>query len=209
MNEPGKVMCATALSAAGHCCLFAALALLPGAAAVSVITPPRDEPLPLEVVIMESAPEPEIVLPHPDALRTELDPENLQSSEQPPEEPIALAAHDSQAAPDLEIAPAGTEELGIDALGHYGKAVANAIGARWERLRQQTALAVGVVRLQFTLDAEGRASGIRVLANSAAEANAAVAIRAVQEAKIPPIPPERLAQLPDNRAEIVYSFTNY
>ena len=36
-----------------------------------------------------------------------------------------------------------------------------------------------------------------------------MAMLAVKEAKVPPIPPERLAQIPGGRIEITYSFINY
>ncbi|MEI8234377.1 MAG: TonB family protein [Verrucomicrobiota bacterium] len=231
MNESGKVALATALSVAMHVSLFAILALMPGASAVPVPEPPPAEP-PLEVTL-EAAPPPEPSMPsepiaavqppsQPGAIQTQIDPENLKKAERPPEHPVAIAAHDSQASPGkaaptpddpsaLTLASAAEPEgeIGIDALGNYGKAVGNAIGARWEFYRQKETLDVGEVRLKFTLDAQGRISGVQILSNTAKPANAAVAVRAVQEARIPPIPPERLSQLPGGRTEIVYSFTSY
>lgn len=103
------------------------------------------------------------------------------------------------------------EEPGIDALGNYGKAVGNAIGLRSEfyRKSQKESLTVGEVHIQFSIDAQGLVSDVRVLSNTASPSNAACAVRAVKEAQIPPIPPERLAQLPGGRIQIVYTFTTF
>lgn len=176
-------------------------------------------------------PEPE----QPQGIQTQIDPENLKKAAQAPAHPTDIAAHDSQAtsaksksvpAPTPEPGPqdsalslqpvaqpsdAADDAPGIDALGSYGKAVGNAIGVRYEYYRQtqKHALAVGEVSLKFALDARGRVDNVRVLSNSAQPANATYAIRAVKEAKIPPIPPERLAQVPGGRIEIVYTFTIY
>jgi len=171
----------------------------------------------------------------PDSMRTQLDPENLKKAEQAPEHPTEIAAHDSQATPPkaavaaaaptpppdpsaLTLEPVATpvsspkpeDEAGIDALGNYGKAVGNAIGVRWEFYRKtQKDLPVGEVRMKFAIDAQGRVSAIRVLSPGVNSASATFAERAVKEAKIPPIPPERLAQVPGGCIEITYTFTIY
>ena len=191
--------------------------------------PPQPE---TSAVPAEPAPEPPVSA-HP-AQRMQLDPENLKKSETAPENPVAIAAHHSHAtantpAPTPEVVPPTPtpdpalalsspkpvpadpqptpEEVGIDALGNYGKAVGDAIGQRWEIHRKT--LPVGEVRIKFAIDAQGRVSELQVLSNTANAANALFAERAVKEAQIPPIPPERLAQLPGGRIEIVYSFTSY
>ena len=221
MTDFGKVAVAFALSVLAHASLFAALALMP----VAVIVPAKPEPeekQPLEVTI-EAASAAEV---EEAGLPDHLEPENLKKADKAPEQPKVLAAHDSQATPPkaapelsatLEAAapPAPSPqpeavEVGIDALGNYGKAVGNAIGARWEFYRKaQRDLPVGEVRIKFSIDAEGRVSDLKVLSNNAAGANAAIAMRAVSEAKIPPIPSERLAQIPGARMEITYSFIHY
>jgi TonB family protein len=250
MNDSGKVVLATVLSAAMHILFFATLALMPGASAVPATEPSAAE-RPLEVTLESSPalpqpPEPPepleamiagAPLPHSGAMQTQIDPENLKKAEHPPEHPTAIAAHDSQAAsgksaapapsptpfatpmpeaaPALTLAPASASkpegEVGIDALGNYGKAVGNAIGIRSEYYRQtqKHTLAVGEVRLKFTLDAQGRVSEIVILSNTAGAANAVCAEQAVREAHIPAIPPERLAQVPGGRIQIVYTFTIY
>jgi len=226
MTEFRQVVIAFALSVLAHVSLFAALALMPVAAPVPV-KPEAEEKQPLEVMI-EAAPAEgveEPVMSQANALHTHLEPENLKKADKAPEQPKEIASHDSQATPapppdftaTLEAAttPAPSpqpeeEAVGVDALGNYGKAVGNAIGVRWESYRKaQKNLPVGEVRIKFSIDAEGRVSEMKILSNTATSATAAMALRAVKEAKIPPIPSERLAQVPGGRMEITYSFINY
>ncbi len=108
-----------------------------------------------------------------------------------------------------------SNEAGVAAIGAWKKAVANAVGARWDAFRKaktssgSSSLALGSVRMKFIIDAHGRVSEVRVLSNSAGPANAACAERAITEAEIPPIPPERLARLPGGRVEVEFTFTIY
>ncbi|MEI6561725.1 MAG: TonB family protein [Verrucomicrobiota bacterium] len=218
MTEFRQVVVAFALSVLAHVSLFAALALMPVAAPVPA-KPEAEEKPPLEVTV-EAAPAEAMEEPEP-LLPDHLAPENLKKADKAPEKPKILAGHDSEATPPLPdytatLEAAATpaplpspkvEEVGIDALGDYGKAVANAIGVRWDLYRKH--LPVGEVRIRCFIDAEGQVSEIKVLSNSATSANAAMAMRAVKEARIPPIPSERLAQVSGGRIEITYSFINY
>jgi len=233
MTEFRQVVVAFALSVLAHVSLFAALALMPVAAPVPV-KPEAEEKQPLEVMI-EAAPA-EVVDAVPaqaDAIQTQFDPVNLKKADKAPEHPTEIASHDSQATPQkvakqMEPAPSppsdfsatleaaavpapspqpAAEEVGIDAQGYYGKAFGTAIQARWELYRKH--LPVGEVQIKCVIDAQGRVSDVKVLLNTAAAVNAQIAIRAVKEAKIPPIPPERLAQIPSGRMEITYSFFSY
>ena len=170
MTEFRKVLVAFALSVLAHASLFAALALMPVAAPVPA-KPEPEEKQPLEVAI-EAAPAAMVEETAP-MLPDHLDPENLKKADKAPEKPKIMAGHDSEETPPqpdytaaLEAAatpaPAPTpspkeEEVGVDALGNYGKAVGNAIGVRWEFYRKaQKDLPVGEVRIRFAIDAEGR-----------------------------------------------------
>jgi outer membrane biosynthesis protein TonB len=173
--------------------------------------------------------------------RTQLDPASLKKSEEPPEHPEFLAAHHSSpstqkpkarpqptpvvsanqpsfrtANPALPPEPAAAEEeseeeIGVAAIGAWKKAVANAVGSRWDvyRRKKLDLLAVGSVRMKFTIDARGRVANVRVASNTAGPTNATYASRSISEAEIPPIPPDRLARLPDGRVEVEYTFTIY
>ena len=240
MTDFGKIVISGALSVLAHVSLFTVLALMPENPPVPVNPTPEDKPLEVAFATASETVDAVDSLGVPasaDALRTQIDPENLKKADQAPEHPVAIAAHDSQATPpnpvpaqtapvpasppDLSAvvepmatpaaSPQPAEEVGIDALGNYGKAVGNAIGVRSEfyRKTQKERLAVGEVRIKFTIDAQGRPSEVQVISNTASPANATIAMRAVQEAKIPPIPPERLAQVPGGRIKIVYTFTIY
>lgn len=243
MTESGKIVVATALSVLAHVTLFTGLALMPSRALVQNPEPPPQDERPLEVTLETVAavpsPTPAAIAVAPEepplssvpsqAIRTQIDPENLKKVDEAPEHATAIAAHHSRAtaakAPTPEPKPADPgaltlqasrptptpEEMGIDALGNYGKAVGNAIGVRSEAFRKswKEPLAVGEVRVQFVLEAGGRVSEVQILSNTAGPANAACAERAVKEAKIPPIPADRLAQVPGGRIRIVYSFIIY
>jgi len=101
------------------------------------------------------------------------------------------------------------DTTGVAAIGAWKKAVGNAIGSCWNFYRQSRLdlLAVGSVRIKFAIDAQGHASGVRVLSNTATPTNALYAARSIKEAEIPPIPPERLARLPGGRVEVEFTFT--
>ncbi|HWL53822.1 MAG TPA: TonB family protein [Chthoniobacteraceae bacterium] len=174
----------------------------------------------------------------PQPLRTALDPEHLKESTQAPENPVFVASHHSRAtAPERPEAPAppspeaepggeavaapfqaapepapragADDEVGIDAIGDWKKAVGNRIGSRWNDFRESQArlLAVGSVRVRFAIDAKGDVSSLKIVSSSASEANAEYALRAIREADLPPIPPERLARVPGGRIEIEFTFT--
>jgi TonB family protein len=237
MTDFGKIVTATAISVLVHVTLFTVLALMPEAAPVQAASSPDDPPLEVTIHSAEAlTPVPlNPVLPdpaEPRGIATQIDPENLKKTDKPPEHATAIAAHDSQAtfaksSPAAPVATPGPQEPGlavqpvappsddndapgIDALGNYSKAVGNAIGVRAKFYSEtQKQLAVGEVRLKFSIDARGQVSDLRILSNSAQPANAVYALRAVKEAKIPPIPPERLAQVSGGRIEIVYTFTIY
>ncbi len=170
-------------------------------------------------------------------LRTELDPRNLQRSETAPERPTMVAAHHSRASAPAAATPAPTpspqeegenaqsiaaspvptpaptpgeeEGIGVDAIGDWKKAVGNSIGARWNAFRESKLglLEAGSVRIKFAIDGKGGVSNVKVLTPNAAKANTDYAIRAIREAEIPPIPPERLARAPGGRIEIEFTFT--
>ncbi len=124
----------------------------------------------------------------------------------------ALPVPSTEAAPPQENKSEGEEEEGgVAAIGAWKKAVANAIGSRWDQFRKSKLdlLAVGSVRMKFAIDEHGRATDVRIASNTAGPANASYAARSIAEAEIPPIPPERLARLPGGRVEVEFTFTIY
>ena len=242
MTEFGKVLTATGLSVLAHVSLFTVLALTPGRSVVPIVEEQPEKTLQVTIETATAIDAAPVHFTKENAIRTQIDPPNLKKAEKAPENPTEVAAYNSQATPPkpatvpdsfpsptpvadektlaLEMQAASTpksesaEEVGIDALGAYGKAIGNAIGnsigsdALPQKSRKEF-LAVGEVRIQFSLDAKGQVSEIKILSNSAGPTNAECAIRAVKAAKIPPIPPERLAQVPSGRMKIVYTFITY
>ncbi len=123
------------------------------------------------------------------------------------EEPAVAAAF--QAATPEAPAAETDDEIGIDAIGDWKKSVGNRIGSRWNDFRESKAglLAVGSVRVKFAIDAKGDVSDLKIVSSTASDANAEYALRAVREADLPPIPPERLARATGDRIEIEFTFT--
>lgn len=170
-------------------------------------------------------------------LRTALDPEHLKESPDAPENPAFVASHHSRASQPATTPPPAAppqtagqepaaaaafqaatpeapaaesdEEIGIDAIGDWKKSVGNRIGSRWNDFRESKAglLAVGSVRVKFAIDAKGDVSDLKIVSSTASDANAEYALRAVREADLPPIPPERLARASGGRIEIEFTFT--
>lgn len=94
-------------------------------------------------------------------------------------------------------------------LGRYKKQLSDAIGSRWYFYvsDQLALLSVGTLTLRFTVLENGRVTGVQILSNSSNESFASVSIRSIMEADIPPIPPEVLEFLDNQRIEVDYTFS--
>jgi outer membrane biosynthesis protein TonB len=94
-------------------------------------------------------------------------------------------------------------------LGRYKKALSDAIGSRWYfYVRNEIGLlAVGTITIRFQVMSSGRVVGVQVLTNSSNESFAAISIRSIMDAEIPPIPPEVSELLENNRIEVDYTFS--
>lgn len=101
------------------------------------------------------------------------------------------------------------DQVGIDAKGSYSKVIADAVNRPWESFRQKERLPVGEVLLKFTIGAGGQISDVQVISNTGTEANARFALLAVKAVKLPPIPPEVLAETPRACIEVTYRFNSY
>ena len=221
---------AGAASVATHLLLFLVLALTTGEITTDARKPesPSAEETPLEIVFLSPPEEKRETIPLPEPQTYQLDPANLKESATPPEEATLLAAHHSegQANPvpqlrtnaaaepsggDLAAAPANEAEEAesVAAMGVWKKAVADAIGLRWDHYRKARAasLATGSVRLTFRIDAGGEVSDIKILSNSGNPNNALLAVRSAKEARIPPIPADRLRKLPGGKVDVELTLT--
>ena len=127
--------------------------------------------------------------------------------------PVVKAPPQPVAPPLAGEMPAGEtgndDEVGVDAIGKWTKAVGNAVGSCWNFYRQSKMdlLVVGEVRIKFLIDALGHISEVSIVSNTANPTNAMYAVRSVREAEIPPIPPERLAKLPNGRVAFDLTLT--
>ena len=96
-------------------------------------------------------------------------------------------------------------------LGRYQKTVSDAIGVLWYRYMKERmdVVDIGTAHVEAEVDASGKVQKLRVLSNNANEAFANVCLQSFQEAKIPPIPPDLVATLPEGRLPVDIYFTTY
>ncbi len=76
------------------------------------------------------------------------------------------------------------------ALGRYKKSVRDAISSTWHRYRQDNAEFVtwGILKLEFTVDAKGGVKNLHITKNEANAILAEFSLKAIREAKLPPMP---------------------
>jgi outer membrane biosynthesis protein TonB len=70
-------------------------------------------------------------------------------------------------------------------------------------------VSIGTAHVEAEVDANGKVQKLRVVSNDANEAFANVCLQSFQEAKIPPIPPDLIATLPEGRLPVDIYFTTY
>jgi TonB family protein len=94
--------------------------------------------------------------------------------------------------------------------GRFEKAVEDAVGSLWYYYVQQRAdlVGIGTVRIEFTVNTNGEVVGARVVSNSSNETLATCSLESVRQAKIPPMPQELVALVPERGLEFTFSF-NY
>ncbi len=94
-------------------------------------------------------------------------------------------------------------------LGRYKKQMQDAIGSRWYYYVNDMIdlVNVGTVKISFTIRADGKVEGVRVLSNTSNESLASSSVRAVMAAEIPPIPEEIVGELQGERIEVDYTFS--
>ena len=96
-------------------------------------------------------------------------------------------------------------------LGRYQKAVEDAIGMLWYQFTEERmdVLAAGEVKLHFFIDRAGRVQSLTVSSGKANGALADISIQAVNEAPLPPIPPDIVQTLDGGRLEYDFGFGVY
>ena len=94
-------------------------------------------------------------------------------------------------------------------LGRYRKLLEDAVGSRWYYYvkAKSDLVSIGTTSVTFEIMPDGSVGKLRVTENTANEASASVALRSIQETKLPPIPEDILATLPDGRFTMEESFT--
>jgi TonB family protein len=94
--------------------------------------------------------------------------------------------------------------------GRFQKAVEDAVGSLWNYYVQQRAdlIAIGTVRIDFVVSPSGEVVDARVVSNSSNETLATCSLQSIRQAKIPPIPQELAALVPERGLQFTFSF-NY
>jgi TonB family protein len=191
----------------------------PQASEAPITTPtaaPVTTPEPAQLAMLRSTPPPPIKAPD----ETEPPPPELAASAPPaaPRPKPELAASNYQAQKDetritgrlTNRGPSSVNAVGTP-LGRYQKAVSDAIGSRWYYYmnKKMDLVSIGTARIEAEVDAQGRVQNLRVASNNANEAFANICLQSFQEARIPPIPPDLIATLPEGRMPVDFSFTAY
>lgn len=136
-------------------------------------------------------------------------------TEAPREQPAEPGYQPQREKTKIEGGISNRGRAGVDSvatpLGRYKKSIADAVGSRWYHYvnQQMDLITVGEVHIKFRVTASGRVEGVKVVSNSANESFGGFCIRAVSEAKIPPMPPDIAPTLEDGKLEIDYRFNIY
>lgn len=89
-------------------------------------------------------------------------------------------------------AKAGRDAVDAEAtaLGKYKKSVRDAISQKWHRYKQDNADFVtwGILKLEFSVDRHGRVNNLQITKNEANAILAEFSLKAIREAKLPPMP---------------------
>ena len=90
------------------------------------------------------------------------------------------------------LAKAGRDAVDAEAtaLGKYKKSVRDAISQKWHRYKQDNADFVtwGILKLEFSVDRHGRVNNLHITKNEANAILAEFSLKAIREAKLPPMP---------------------
>lgn len=97
------------------------------------------------------------------------------------------------------------------ALGRYKKAVRDAISQTWHRYRQDNADFVtwGILKIEFRIDRNGRVGNLRITKNEANAMLAEFSLRAIRDARLPPMPPDVAASVGNSGLVIQYDIIIY
>ena len=94
-------------------------------------------------------------------------------------------------------------------LSPWNKRVLNEIGSRWYRdiEKDPNLVAVGTARISFRITPSGRVGNLRITSNTSNNYFANVCLRAIQEAKLPPIPQSVLREANKKWIDVDIPFT--
>jgi outer membrane biosynthesis protein TonB len=106
-------------------------------------------------------------------------------------------------------------DAAVDAIdtpvGRYKKAVRDRISATWHRYRRDNAEFVtwGILKIEFTVDSSGRVRDLEITKNEANAMLAEFSLRAIRDAKLPPMPEDVAKTLGSQGLVIQYDIIIY
>ena len=94
-------------------------------------------------------------------------------------------------------------------VGKYQAAVKAAIGRKWHEYRRRSDVNVGYLRVKFFVTPKGNVRNLRIITKEASELVVEFSLRAIVDAKIPPMPEEVWSKLGPNGIELDYDIAIY
>lgn len=96
-------------------------------------------------------------------------------------------------------------------MGKYKKAVRDVISAKWHEYRQKNADFVtwGILKLEFSVDARGKVHDLQITKNEANAMLAEFSLRAIRDARLPPMPAEVAESVGEKGLVIQYDIIIY
>ena len=175
----------------------------PGAVQPQPSTAPQESPKPSE------APTPQPTAP-PDQLAmlrsTPTPTPEARTSATPQQQASSYRAYKEQTRIPGRITNRGISSVNAvgTPFGRYQKQINDAIGSRWYYYVAQKGdlVAIGNVRLSFTIDRNGKVQNLKILENSSNETFANVCLQSVMDAQFPPVPEEIVPSLPPQGFEV-------
>ncbi len=172
---------------------------------------PTAQPEETPQVAQESIPQPSLK-PNEDALAL-ITPQPAKVPKTQPARASAFRPHQEKTRIKGAISnrgPSAVNAVGTPLL-RYQKVVFDSIGSRWYGTVEDKLdlFGIGTVRVVFQVDRGGNIKNLKILENSSNEAFLNFCLRAIQEAKLPPIPDELAATMPPEGLEVELPFTIY
>jgi outer membrane biosynthesis protein TonB len=173
--------------------------------------PPVATPAPDQFAMLTATPPPAIEAPEEEALAAPAPEAALPARPKPAQPESAYRPYKEQTRISGRITNRGASA--VDAVGtpfgRYQKSIYDSIGSRWlyYTKKQGSLINIGTAHVTFMIDREGRVENLKMTGNTSNEAFANVCLESIQQAKLPPAPPEVADVLPPEGLIMDLTFT--